>query len=333
MSRKEKIRLILRQLNNKADSNEKEDFSQWLLKKPENLDLYIEVKDLWELSMTKEMKFSSTSAEKRIAEVVKKNKKRLLSLQYIKRITAAVIILLSIGTGAYFQFTKSHPKVIGTWMIKQITKTSGAGEQLRVTLPDGSIVRLNAGSSIQFPEKFIDNFRPVKLAGEAFFEVAKDPDHPFTITSGYVVTTVWGTSFNIKAFDKADVAITVATGKVKVECHSGEKSDGLFLYHNQQAIYKLNENQLLMNDVNAINYYSWTNDILRFNDDSFDEVVKMLERWYNVTIRLEGNFKKGIRVSGSYRDKKLYTILDGLSFMYDLSYQYQNDTTIIIYSN
>jgi ferric-dicitrate binding protein FerR (iron transport regulator) len=333
MSKKlEKIRLSLRQLNGEADPEEKNAFSNWLLAKSENLDTYIEVKNLWETPMTRELKFNSTEAEKRILKAVNIKKGRTLCRRYTYRIASIVLILISIGTFAYYQLAESQPKIVETKMIRQISKTSGAGEQLRVTLPDGSIVRLNAGSSIHFPEKFTENFRLVNLVGEAFFEVTKDPQHPFIVTSGSLTTIVWGTSFNIKAFEKTDIAVTVATGKVKVVSQSGNKSSEIFLNPNEQAIYNQNKNQLRINEVDAKNYYSWTDGILRFNDDSFNEVVEMIERWYNVSIRIEGQSNNKIRVNGSYKDKKLYTILDGLSFMYDLSYQYQNDTTIIIYN-
>jgi len=319
--------MILRQLNGEASPEEKRTFSLWLLKKPENLDFYIEIKNLWELPLNRQLKFPESRAEKRINQAVHKKERKLWLWQNLQKIAAVAILALMIGAVMFHYLRKTSSPMEETTAVRQITKASGPGEQLRVTLPDGSIVRLNAGSSLGFPEKFDLKSRNVHLTGEAFFEVTKDPEHPFMVRCGQFTTTVLGTAFNVKGFQQENVTVTVARGKVKV---AGDQVREVLLMPNEQATYDKRQKQLQKMEVDARNYYDWTEGTIRFNNDSLQEVVKILERWYNVRIDLNGFKKKNIRINGSYKDKKLDSILDGLSFMYGLRYDYEDNQTICI---
>ena len=84
-------------------------------------------------------------------------------------------------------------------------------------LPDGSRVWVNQNTKIAYTDEFAGDTREVTLSGEAFFEVAKDPDKPFIITSGAVRTTVLGTSFNVEAYAGKPIAVSVRSGLVKVQ--------------------------------------------------------------------------------------------------------------------
>lgn len=332
MTREDKIRLILRQLNGVADEQEKETFSDWLLKDPDNLDSYIEFKNLWHAPLTRNFNFDELKAKEKINRAVKSSNRKLHLQTYSKAIAAASILLVVLSTFAYQYFTKPTPVAVQQEAVNLITKYSEPGEQLRVTLPDASVVRLNSGSSIFFPEKFEKNTRQITLSGEAFFEVTKDPNRPFEVKTNNITTTVLGTSFNIKAFKNKQVTVTVATGKVKVEKVNKDHVDKLLLSPNQQAIYNEQKSLFTMEEVDASHYFAWTSGTIRFNNDPLDEVVKVLERWYNVTIKLGEDTQSSIRINGSYTDKKLYTILDGLGYIYNLNYNYINDSTIIINS-
>lgn len=321
--------MILRQLNGEANPEEKKFFGQWLLARPENFDLFIEIKQLWETPMTRSLKFDDTKALARINQATTR-KRQIIWHRYATRIAAAAIILVTVGTMAFHHFAKPHPEQLITETIKLITKTSGPGEQLRITLPDASVAHLNAGSTICFPEKFTGHSREINLSGEAFFEVTKDSLRPFIITSANITTTVLGTSFNIKAFDDQHIAVTVATGKVRVENKQENLTDEIMLRPNEQAIYNKGENRFTRQEVDARHYLAWTDGIIRFNNDDLQEVTNMLERWYRVSIQLDTNGLEKMRINGTYKDKKLYTILDGLSYMYNLSYTWQNDSTISI---
>ncbi len=330
MTKKEKIRIILRQLNERANEHEKNKFSNWLLQDPDNLDLYIEIKNIWDAPLSKRLNFDDTRAKIKLNKAIKKERRKIQLHTYSRAIAAASILLIVVAT-----FTYQHLKVPQQVdpqekTIHFITKHSELGEQLRITLPDASVVQLNAGSSIRFPEKFDTDKRQITLSGEAFFEVTKDPNRPFEVKTNNVTTTVLGTSFNIKAFEHEQATVTVATGKVEVETKNGASTDKLLLLPNQQAVYNKKENHFKMEEVDSQHYFAWTSGTIRFNNDPLEEVVKILERWYNVKIQLDRHIKKSMRIQGSYTDKKLYTILDGLGYIYNLDCHYTNNNTIVI---
>jgi ferric-dicitrate binding protein FerR (iron transport regulator) len=330
MTKKEKIRIILRQLNESANEHENNKFSNWLLKDPDNLDLYIEIKKIWHSPLSKRLNFDDTRAKTKLNKVIKKERRKIQLQTYSRAIAAASILLVIVATFAYQHLKAPQHVDPQEKTIHFITKHSELGEQLRVTLPDASVVRLNAGSSIRFPEKFDTDKRQITLSGEAFFEVTKDPNSPFEVKTNNITTTVLGTSFNIKAFEQEQATVTVATGKVEVETKNGASTNKLLLLPNQQAVYNKKENLFKMEEVDSRHYFEWTSGTIRFNNDPLEEVVKILERWYNVKIQLDRHIEKSMRIQGSYTDKKLYTILDGLGYIYNLDCHYTNDNTIII---
>ncbi len=330
MTKKEKIRIILRQLNESANEHEKNKFSHWLLEDPDNLDLYIEIKNIWHAPLTKSLNFDDTCAKIKLNKAINKERRRIQLPDYSRGIAAASILLIVVATFTY-QHLKSPRQVDPQEKtINYITKHSELGEQLRITLPDASVVQLNAGSSIRFPEKFDTDKRQITLSGEAFFEVTKDPTRAFEVKTDNVTTTVLGTSFNIKSFEQEQATITVATGKVKIETENGNSTDKLLLLPDQQAVYNKKENHFKMEEVDSRHYFAWTSGTIRFNNDPLEEVVKILERWYNVKIQLDKHVEKSMRIQGSYTDKKLYTILDGLEYIYNLDCHYTHDNTIVI---
>ena len=332
MPKKEIIQLILRQLNQEESSKEeRECFSNWLIEHPENLDHYIELKKLWETPFNKDLRFEEDKALQRITEATQKKTRERKRLPGVWQIAAGLLLLVSVGTYWFWQGRPGEGIAVYEQNVATITKQSGPGEQMRVTLPDESVIWLNAESSIRFPEKFRGDRREVTLSGEAFFQVTRNPKRPFIVHTHKITTTVLGTSFNIKAFDHMHTTVTVATGKVRVQQQNNSEKHEIYLLPNEQAVWDDQSRNFSKNTVDALNYYAWKDGTICFNNESLPESIQMLERWYNVTIKLNvDQAKRPHFINGNYKDKKLYNILDGLCYIYDLEYEYLNDSTIVI---
>lgn len=331
MNKEKKIRLILRQLNGEATNDELQYLNEWLLESSDNFDFFLEIKTVWNTSMTEEIDFNSDKALDRIHRTLKKESRMRKFLQHSQSIAASLIIITLLAAFAFYQVQDQVKKtLLESTIVHQITKVSNAGEQLRLSLPDGSVVRLNAGSSIQFPERFETKERKVVLTGEAFFDVTKDPNRPFIVFSNYVQTTVLGTSFNIRAFKGKNISVTVATGIVKVAHLNKDKSFEVQLLPNEQVVYKRCDDSFNINHVDSQDYCSWINGVLKFNDENLADVALELERWFNVSIEIKNIESVNLKVNGSFKGEKLYNILDGLSYMYNLKYEYKNDRSILI---
>ena len=127
-------------------------------------------------------------------------------------ITAAAAVLLVFFFAGRFLLNTS-----GNVTVSAIEQKTANGQQREIKLSDGTVVRLNAGSTITYPKTFSDTLREVTLSGEAFFSVAKNPKCPFIIHTGEIITRVLGTSFNVRAYpENEDVQIAVVEGKVAV---------------------------------------------------------------------------------------------------------------------
>lgn len=179
------------------------------------------------------------------------------------------------------------------------------GRQFRLTLPDGTGVWLNSASSIRFPTAFKGRERRVEIKGEAYLEIARNADMPFHVSvNGQTDIEVLGTSFNINAYDNEPaIAATLLEGSIKV--------NGVILKPGQQA--RINGKMEIVNHVNIEKVTAWKNGFFNFSGASLQEVMRQLERWYDISVVYE----KGIpdisfsgEISKDVSLKELLVILD-----------------------
>ncbi len=209
-----------------------------------------------------------------------------------------------------------------------LTRKVANGHKSTLRLADGTVVKLNAGAEINFPEYFDPTGnREVTLAGEAFFEVAHNPEQPFIIHCNGVSTKVLGTSFNISA--KPDrVNVAVVTGKVKVcAANAGTAADMVFLEKGEQVHYESTTRSFIKTraDVSAVT--SWTRGIIYFKEANFTEIETRLEEWYGVEINTR--LVPKARFSGRFKNKSLEEVLDGLSYTFNFQYKLEGKSVII----
>lgn len=148
-------------------------------------------------------------------------------------------------------------------------------------LSDGTRIYLNADSRLKYPETFGKQTREVELSGEAYFEVRKDIDRPFIVKVGDMRVRVLGTVFNINAYDEMpDVKTTLVNGKVNVEC----PGKSLELAPGEQASLNKTDEGLYKAKVNVALYTGWKDGLFKFERESLENIMKVLERWYDVQV-------------------------------------------------
>jgi transmembrane sensor len=165
------------------------------------------------------------------------------------------------------------------------TLSTTRGEQSQVRLPDGTLVFLNAESSLKYPTSFVKlDKRQVFLLGEGYFEVAKDKLHPFIVKTNRQDVEVLGTHFNINAYDnEVNVKTTLLEGSIKVSANSSHK----FLKPNEQSTLQQNGN-IIINEADAQTFIAWKNNQFVFDSENIQAVMRMIERWYNVDVEYVG---------------------------------------------
>ncbi|OWW25478.1 hypothetical protein B4Q04_07620 [Zobellia sp. OII3] len=202
------------------------------------------------------------------------------------------------------------------------------GEKQEVLLPDGTFVMLNSGSSIQFPDQFQEGLREVVLEGEAFFRVHRDTSRPFRVKTQELTTEVLGTSFNINSFPEKDsITVSVATGKVMVKNSDGLKEillpDHQLHYHKTTYAYRKSA------DESAIDA-AWTSNTIYLNNIRLEEALYMLEKWFDVSIRLSDPSLADKKVIGKYRNPNLRQTMESLSFLLGIEFKEKSPSTYTV---
>lgn len=246
-------------------------------------------------------------------------------IRWVSGIAASLLLIGLIGWLVREEFTGFNEIAEVQW----VTRSTKNGQRASITLKDGTVVTLNAGSAISFPEQFAADSRQVRLSGEAFFSVKRDPSRPFSVQSQQVKTTALGTSFNIRSFYKQHTEVTVATGKVHVESMESGAPAQAALIPNQQAVIYAGE-AITVKEVDISKYLAWKNNELYFEMEPFAEVVETLERCYDVQIELKNTLSDHCLVRAHYKNEALSTVLDGLQLLIDFDYTITNENKVQI---
>lgn len=193
------------------------------------------------------------------------------------------------------------------------TMSTPRGGQYRLTLPDGTKVWLNAASSITYPVIFVGRERKVKITGELYFEVAKNKEHPFIVDAdGKSLVEVLGTHFNVNSYAGEDqIRTTLLEGSVRVSAAAvTEGRQVAILKPGQQARQDREKESLVVGDADIENVMAWKNGFFSLQNARFEDVVKELERWYDVEVKYEGKMPaikfqgkmdRGVHLSGVLR--------------------------------
>ena len=232
------------------------------------------------------------------------------------------------------------------------------GSKTTIELPDSSVVVLNSGSTLSYPDKFETASRTVKLTGEAFFEVKRNSRRPFYVQTKDVTIKVLGTKFNVKSYpDELTSETTLVSGSVEISQNNTENDKTkkkttapIYLKPNQKAIFTRTTGITELKDLNkekpketiktqpampvlliakiAVQDQkdtdidiAWKNNKLILNNDSFDEIIKVLDRWYNVDITLKNPSLADVRFSAKFDRESISDVLNALNFIEPFHYE------------
>lgn len=172
------------------------------------------------------------------------------------------------------------------------------GGEYRLQLPDGTRVWLNSGSMLCFPPEFLEKERKVELKGEAYFEVTKDPEHPFIVKTLHTGIKVLGTAFNVSCYEDDEVEqTTLVEGSVEVIL----PGQSCRLQPGKQLCLNTKDRAVTIKEIDVQLYTSWKEGMFRFCDMPLDELTVKLRRWYNVNFCFEQDECKKIRFTGAIR--------------------------------
>ena len=243
-----------------------------------------------------------------------KRKRRFINLRIETWVKIAAVVAFFLVFTFILRTNKSEPEIQKT--TEYITKQNPPGQKSTILLPDSTVVTLNSGSRIIYPEKFTEEFRDVELIGEAFFEVYENIKNPFRVKTSDVYTIALGTSFNVKAFNNdSKTSIALNTGKVEVCGVDDHLNEPCVLSPGEKATYNLVLQQIIKSSFDPELELSWKDGILVFKQTNLDDFIQIIELWYGVNVKLIGNSKINISATGKFENNEsLEVVLDILEF-------------------
>jgi ferric-dicitrate binding protein FerR (iron transport regulator) len=355
----ERINLLLsKYLNNSCTKAELNEFIDWI-KSPENEE---ELKNLiakdWSTIQLHERygEVSNRSFEN-LLKKIDTEKTTIRSLESKKlskvllRIAVSIILPVAIGLGSYYAINS----IENSSNIASNKITAPKGSKTQVLLADGTSIWLNSGSTLEYPQTFKKKIREVKLTGEGYFDVAKNPDKPFVVKTSDLNIKVLGTIFNVKSYpEEGTIETTLLEGSVaisKLEDNLRTKNVVL-LKPNERATFIKKEGKIIQSEVisripgdikpkvaskprkeqmflSKINdserYTSWKDERLTFRNENFEQLCIMLERWYNVKINIHSEELKTYHYTGTLQNENIVDAIETFKLTVPFRYEINQD--------
>jgi transmembrane sensor len=279
--------------------------------------------------------------------VITKNTSSLKKV-WIRRLSIAALIS-ALAIGLYLMYPS-------TIKIASFTKTNKSevsakpGAKSKMVLPDGTTVWLNSGSKLTYSDNFRDSVRSVELDGEAFFDVVKDAKHPFIVHTSGIDIRVLGTAFNVKSYAaESTIEATLIRGLIEVVKKDEPQSPKVILRPHEKLVFNKEEHTMEKSSGTAENIKigkaeiaprgiiitplpknrpdttleetSWVYNKLIFEGDTFNELAKKMERWFNVQIVFKDQKVQEYRVAGMFENESIEQALKALQFIVPFTYK------------
>lgn len=260
---------------------------------------------------------------------------------YIRNILAIAAVLAGVILCTWLYMKQGQRSASEVARVETIAKP---GAKSRLLLPDGSVVWLNSGSKISYPANFTDSLREVELEGEAYFDVAKNSEHPFIVRTRDIHIKVLGTVFNVKCYpDDNKTEATLISGSVQVMKNGAGQQKALLLHpHEKVVISRAPETvpdntattlpgdmivqQLKQNATDtSIVETAWVYNKLVFDGEDFSEIATEMERWYNVKIVINDPAVAAYRFHAKFENESITEVLSALRLSLPFTFKINNN--------
>ena len=231
----------------------------------------------------------------------------------------AASILLLFASGLTILYYIQHQE-LQTLAEQDVIVRSGDSGTSQVSLPDGTLVRLNANSSLTYQQNFGQNNRKVKLSGEGYFEVKKNTEKKFIVNTGYIDVTVLGTKFNLYAYEDKDIIeMALVEGHVNVST-SKPPYQTICVKPNEKVTYNKYDNKLNIEKTTTKIETAWLNKELVFREEKLENVFQCLSRKFRVKFSIDSSISVDDVYTGAFDDEKIEDILEVLKIHYGFNY-------------
>lgn len=319
---------ISAQLKNEADQEQMKQIQEWLDSSSDHPLILSEIMNTWSVTQRTSEFYQpdlTTNWQKLMVKINHRATPKSNRIIYFKWAAAAAVLVLvflagiGLGDGAYVKSNwVSYTKIIAP-----------EGNKTQIILPDSTHVWLNSGSELQYASDYSAQNREVKMKGECFFDVVKDPDHPFVVQGSKFQVKVYGTRFNVNEDISKDMAdVTLVSGKVQVLNLQGNLISDLT--PGEQLVYRGGTYQLRKAE-NMEALTAWLNNMLIFDNQPFEEVIHYLEKWYGVKIHLDRSLYYSHNYTFKVKTESMREVLQLISVITPIDYRIEGEQITIKY--
>jgi transmembrane sensor len=312
--------LIVRYLNGEYSIADRQELEQWLARSEDNRRIFYKIKDVWDVSLKKED--NTREALLQFYRQQASQRKTATKVLRLWKTVAGVAAVLAIGFISVFVLNMLTRETPDTWRESAMMSFKVPfGSRSEVNLSDGTVVVLNSGSELKYPGTFVDGKREVSLSGEAFFDVKSDKEHPFIVKTHDFNVQVTGTQFNVCSYTDDNFSkVSLVKGRVGVLCGRDHNVVDIipgqhFYLDKEKRKYKVSESDVAMES-------SWKDGEFRFKEIAFPELLKRLERWYDVKLFYSAPELDEMLYNGNFRNHEtIWQVLDGLKLSTPIDYK------------
>ncbi|KOH42782.1 FecR family protein [Sunxiuqinia dokdonensis] len=349
-------RLLIGQLREELTQKEQNELFAWVYESPQHKKLFYELKDIWDSSKIAQPKNQDRQQEewaKLWTEIEKLEKKTdtldgFLWSRNLREIYKIAAILVVAFGASWFLLNQLQTDDYNTLEVPY-------GARTNITLTDGTKIWLNSGTTFKYPAKLDQKDVDVFLEGEAFFEVAHLKNRKFNVKTSTINIQVLGTSFNVKSYDDDDqIEATLVNGSIRIEGQLDHKTirEPILLKPNQQATFVKGKSDFqitriaekspqedslntqapatipleskasltIFEKVKVEDYTSWKDHVLVFKSEPLVDLVRQMERWYDVKIEITDKSLKYSRYTGTFENETIEQAIEALSLSLPFDY-------------
>lgn len=338
------------------DPEEFFELEDYLSKKKNEKEISILMMKHWTETMEEppERSHSNPGLYKKIKESIEaerdKRAQRKLKI-YTWGLRAAAVVLIALITGGIFYLRTKQNLLTRQWH----TITTPFGAKTQITLPDSTIIWLNAGSSLEYSNGFGSRNREVHLTGEAFFDVFHNPSIQFLVKTSELIIKSYGTAFNVKSYpDEGTIETTLIEGSIGITRTSfqDKKKDEVMMEPNQRVVYyrktktmktaqsgeeaeeksassapdpnQQKTTYLISKGIDTQEFTSWMDGTIFISSETLLDLSVKLERKYNVNIHFESEALKSLRFTGSLENETVEQVIHAIGISARIDYEIED---------
>ena len=305
--------LLVRFLNDECSESDRQELLDWINLNPQNKSDYLATKDIWDSQRN-----TKDNAQEQLVVFYKNQyeRSRKSGILFLKW-TAAVAAVFLAGLIISVFIPKKTTCQLANMQIFSVP----LGSKSKLVLADGTEININSGSELSYASNFSSKNRSVSLTGEAFFHVKSDPEHPFLVKTRDFNVQVTGTQFNVCNYNE-DVysSATLAKGEINVKFNKCEKV--IKVEPGEKFLLDRNSRKYTLRITDVEKEVAWKDGEFIFKNIPFPELVKRLERWYDVKLTYSDKKLMKYSFTGRFKNQEtIWQVLDALRMTSPISYR------------